>query len=353
LNNVYENLNEGKKMKAAVFFKKHDLRVMDVKKPVPGENEVLIKVMACGVCGTDVHIYEGSAGATEPKPQTILGHEFSGVVSEVGSAVKKVAAGDKVTVNPNDTCGKCYYCTNGQEQFCEDKTGIGTTADGGFAEYIVVREKTVYRVDDRLSYEEAAMAEPVACCLHGIDLAEIKTGDTVLIIGGGTIGLIMLQLARLSGASKIIVSEPIESKRSLASKLSADLVIDPSDQSLEESLRDIRINVAIECVGNPRTMLDTIKYTGKGGHAMLFGLTDPKDEIPIRPYEIFQKEVTIRSSYVNPYTHSRAVAIIESGGVKIKELISDKIILSEINNVFEGQLYRNGKIIITPHRTDH
>lgn len=340
-------------MKAAVFFKKHDLRVMDVEKPVPGENEVLIKIMACGVCGTDVHIYEGSAGATKPKPQTILGHEFSGIVSEVGSSVKNVTVGDRVTVNPNDTCGMCYYCINGQEQFCEDKNGIGTTADGGFAEYIVTRKKTVYRVDDRLSFEEAAMAEPIACCLHGMDLAEIKTGDKVLIIGGGTIGLIMLQLARLSGASMIIVSEPIKSKRDLASKLGADLTIDPINQSLEEILHDIKINVGIECVGHPGTMLDTIGNTGKGGRVMLFGLTDPEDEIPIRPYEIFQKEITIRASYVNPYTHSRAVALLESGGVKIEDLIVDTRMLSEINNVFEQQLYRNGKIIITPHPTDH
>jgi L-iditol 2-dehydrogenase len=340
-------------MKAAVFFKKHDLRVMEVEKPIPRENEVLIKVMACGVCGTDVHIYEGSAGSTQPKPQTILGHEFSGIVSEVGSTVKNVTVGDKVTVNPNDTCGMCYYCKNGQEQFCEDKNGIGTTADGGFAEYIVTREKTVYGVDDKLSFEEAAMAEPVACCLHGMDLAEIKTGDTVLIIGGGTIGLIMLQLARLSGASMIIVSEPIKSKRGLATKLGADLIIDPFDQSFEEILRDIKINVGIECVGNPNTMLDTVRYTGKGGRAMLFGLTDPEDEIPIRPYEIFQKEITIRASYVNPYTHSRAVAILESGALKIKDLIADTIMLGEINNVFEQKLYRKGKIIITPHRADH
>ncbi len=339
-------------MKAAVFFKKHDLRVMDVNNPLPGVNEVLIKVMACGVCGTDVHIYEGSAGATQPKPKTILGHEFSGIVSEVGSSVKNVKVGDKVTVNPNDTCGMCYYCKNGQEQFCEDKNGIGTTADGGFAEYIVTREKTVYRVDDKLSFKEAAMAEPVACCLHGMDLAEIKTGDRVLIIGGGTIGLIMLQLARLSGASLIIVSEPIKSKRALAEKLGADLTIDPLKQSLEEILSDTRINVGIECVGNPGTMLDTIRYTGKGGRAMLFGLTDPEDEIPIRPYEIFQKEITIRASYVNPYTHSRAVALLESGSLKIKDLVADTIMLSEINNVFEQKLYKNGKIFITPHKTD-
>ncbi|MDW7655892.1 MAG: zinc-dependent alcohol dehydrogenase family protein [Bacillota bacterium] len=337
-------------MKAAVFHKKHELRYEAVPKPLPADDEVLIQIKACGVCGTDVHIYEGAAGSAVPKPDTILGHEFSGVVLETGKAVKNIKTEDRVTVNPNLTCGKCHYCRNGQEHFCENMLGLGTTANGGFAEYCTAKEKIVYKVGDELSFEQAAMSEPVACCLHGLDLAQIKAGDTVMIIGGGTIGMIMLQLARISGAARIILSEPVAAKRELGLKLGADKVVNPLDECIEDILRDnnIIVNVGIECVGNPKTMLDTIKYTGKGGHVMLFGLTSPECEIPVKPYEIFQKELTIRASFINPYTQERAIALLESGRINIDDLIYRNVNLRDIEDVFENKLYAKGKIIVCP-----
>lgn len=335
-------------MKAAVFHKKHDLKVEEVKKPVPGESEVLIQVKACGVCGTDVHIYEGAAGTTEPKPDTILGHEFSGVVAETGRGVKDIYTGDKVTVNPNISCGKCYFCRRGQEHFCENWLGVGTVVNGGFAEYCLAKEAIVYKVDEKISYKKAAFTEPVSCCLNGLDLSEVKAGDTVLIVGGGTIGLIMLQLVKISGASMIILSEPLESKRELGLKLGADIAVDPINESLEDVLRDINVDVSIECVGKPDTMTDTIKYTGKGGNIMLFGLTDPDSEISLKPYDLFQRELTIRSSFINPYTQKRAVSLLESDRINVDTLIHRTIALEDINRVFEEKLYKKGKIIIRP-----
>jgi 2-desacetyl-2-hydroxyethyl bacteriochlorophyllide A dehydrogenase len=279
-------------MKAAVFHKKHDLRYEEVPKPVPADDEVLVQIKACGVCGTDVHIFEGAAGAAKPRPDTILGHEFSGIVVETGKQVKDIKVGDRVTVNPNDACGRCYYCRTGQEHFCENMRGLGTTVNGGFAEYCAAKEKVVYTVDEKMSFEQAAMSEPVACCLHGLDLSRIKASDTVLIIGGGTIGMIILQLARISGATKIILSEPVESKRKLGLKLGADIVVNPINECIEDILKknNIKVDVEIECVGSPHTMLDTIRCTGRGGNVMLFGLTDPDCEIPIKPYEIFKRK---------------------------------------------------------------
>lgn len=339
-------------MKAAVYQGKHDIRVQDVEIRTPAADEVLIKVQACGVCGTDLHIYAGAEGAAKCNPPTILGHEFSGIVYEVGSNVKNFKPGDRVCVDPNDMCGNCYFCRNGKVHFCENMIGIGTTVDGGFAEFCTVREKQVYSIGDSLSFEEGAMAEPVACCLHGMDLTEVKPGDTVMLIGGGTIGLIMLQLVKLSGASAIILAEPVKSKRELVVKLGADITVDPLSNDLGEVLRQNRINhidKVIECVGLKNTVMDALKYVGRGGTVMLFGLTHPDCEVPLKPFDVFKKEFTIKASFINPYTQGRAVSLLRSGRINVRDLITDKVKLSDINKVFEDSSYRSrGKIIIEP-----
>lgn len=339
-------------MKAAVFHNRHDIRLEEVGKRSPEPDEVVIKVEACGVCGTDVHIYEGAEGSAKVSPPIILGHELSGVVCEAGSAVKSVKVGDRVCVDPNGICGECCYCRTGRGHFCEGMDITGVTMNGGFAEYCTVREKQVYNIGGKLSFQEGAMAEPVACCLHGMDLTGVKTGDTVMIIGGGSIGLIMLQLARLSGASRLVLVEPVPEKREMALKLGADLVIDPFGESVEEVLdgNAIRhIDAAIECVGLKSTVMSAIKYVGRGGTVMMFGLTDPACEIPLLPFDVFKREITIKASFINPYTQERAVSLLESGRINVRELISDEVPLSEINKVFENEAYRKrGKVVIRP-----
>lgn len=210
-------------MRSAVFYAKEDLRIENIKKPMPKPGEVLIKVMACGVCGTDVHIYHGDEGAASTPPQTVLGHEFAGVVETVGEGVTAVKAGDRVCVDPNKLCNECYYCKNGIGHFCEDMIGIGTTVNGGFSEYCVVPQSQVYKIAESTAFGAAAMAEPVACCIHGIDMCEISCGATVAVIGGGMIGMIMLQLAKISGAGRVIMIEPVAEKREIAKKLGADI----------------------------------------------------------------------------------------------------------------------------------
>ena len=202
-------------MKSAVFYGKHDLRIEETPIPQPGERDVLIQVKACGVCGTDVHIYEGDKGAAEVTPPTILGHEFSGVVAAVGGKVKKFRPGERVCIDPNCYCGACDFCREGEVHFCENMIGYGTTVNGGFAEYCAVKESQVYRLGDHTSFEQGAMAEPAACCLHGIDLCGIRPGQQVVVIGGGMIGLLMVQLSRLAGASKVALLVPVEKKREM------------------------------------------------------------------------------------------------------------------------------------------
>lgn len=337
-------------MKAAVFYGKNDLRVEEIPTPKAGPGQVLIRVHACGICGTDVHIYEGDEGAAKSPAGTVLGHEFAGEVVAAGEGVTRVKAGDRVCVDPNKLCGKCGYCQSGLGHFCEGMVGIGTTSNGGFAEYCAVPEEQAYRIGDTLSYEEAAMAEPVACCLHGIDMCEIQPGDTVAVFGMGMIGLLMIQLARISGAAKVIAIEPVEVKRRQALLLGADIVIDPLSEHVNEVLADrgiTRINAVIECVGRIDSMKQAIEIAGKKSVVMLFGLTKPEAELPIKPFELFKKETVIKASFINPYTQKRAVALIESGSIDVKSMIDKTARLEALPEILSNpQLRSRGKVII-------
>lgn len=336
-------------MKAAVYHGPGDLRVEEVPVRKLKDNEVKIQVKYCGICGTDIHIFHGDGGCCDVTPPLVPGHEFSGVVAEVGAGVKAVKVGDRVTGDPNDMCGECYFCKNGMQHFCKNNIGIGTTVDGGFAEYVIMREKQVYKVSDDLSFIEAAMTEPISCCLHGIDLCNIKAGDTVLVIGGGPIGMIMMQLAKNAGASKVIMSEPVEEKREQALKLGATKTIDPLHEDVEAVLAEYceNVNVVIECVGNVHTQADAVRFAGKGATIMYFGLAAPEESFPIRPDDIFKKELHITSSYINPYSFERAIQILESGTVELESLITNVVPLDDIADVFTKPEYRRtGKVMI-------
>lgn len=337
-------------MKAAVFYGKNDIRIEEVKKPEAGYGEVVIKVHACGICGTDVHIFEGDEGAAKTPAGTILGHEFAGEAVEIGEGVSRIKIGDRVCVDPNKLCGKCGYCQSGAGHFCEAMVGIGTTVNGGFAEYCAVPEEQAYLIADTLSYKEAAMAEPVACCLHGIDLCSINAGDTVAVFGMGMIGLLMLQLARLRGAAKVIAIEPVEAKRKQAVQLGADITIDPLSQDLEQTLAKnqiTHIHAVIECAGRIECMKQAVKIAGKNSVVMLFGLTKPDAELSIKPFELFKKEIVIKSSFINPYTQKRAVSLIESGRLDVKSMTAETVTLEELPEILgDASLRSQGKVIV-------
>ena len=339
-------------MKAAVFYGKGDLRIEDIELREPGRGEVTIRVKACGICGTDVHIYHGDEGAAPTPRGTVLGHEFAGIVEAVGEGVKNIKVGDRVCVDPNKLCDECYYCKSGIGHFCESMIGIGTTVHGGFAEYCTVPETQVYKIADTTSYEMAAMTEPVACCVHGIDMCDIKCGDTVAVIGGGMIGLIMLQLAKISGAGRLIMIEPVKEKRDAARALGADITIDPFKEDVKATLADAgveRISTVIECVGRVSTMTQAIDIAGLKSTVMLFGLTAPRDVMEIKPFEIFNKEITLRASFINPYTQKRALSLIDGGKIDVTSMICTRASLDELPSILEDPEKRAlGKVIICP-----
>lgn len=339
-------------MKSAVFYGKHDLRVEEHEMPKVGPKDVLIQVKACGVCGTDVHIYEGDKGAAEVTPPTILGHEFSGVIAEVGSEVTNYKAGDRVCIDPNCYCGACEPCRNGVVHYCEHMIGYGTTVNGGFAEYCAVNERQVYKLGDNTSFEQGAMTEPVACCLHGMDMCEIRPGHQVVVIGGGMIGLLMLQLSSLAGAAKVALLEPVESKREVGKKLGADICIDPIHEDVKARLKEVGmtwVNTVIECVGRPSTIEQAIDIAGNKAVVMMFGLTKPDETISVKPFEIFRKELVLKASYINPYTQKRALDLIDSGRLDVSSMVYEVADLDELADILSNpELRAKGKYIISP-----
>ncbi|WP_044295365.1 zinc-dependent alcohol dehydrogenase family protein [Robinsoniella peoriensis] len=341
-------------MKSAVFYGKHDLRVEESKKPEIGPKDVLIHVKACGVCGTDVHIYEGDKGAAEVTPPTILGHEFSGVVAQTGAEVVNCKVGDRVCIDPNCYCGTCEPCRNGAAHYCENMIGYGTTVNGGFAEYCAVNERQVYLLGENTTFEQGAMAEPVACCLHGIDMCEIQPGHQVVVIGGGMIGLLMMQLAKLAGAAKVALLEPVENKREVAKKLGADICIDPIKEDVQAVLKAAGmtwINTVIECVGRPSTIRQAIDIAGNKAVVMMFGLTKPDETIQVKPFEVFQKELVLKASFINPYTQKRALDLIDTRRLDVSSMIYEVCGLENLEGVLsKPELRANGKYIISPEK---
>lgn len=341
-------------MKSAVFYGKHDMRVEESPMPKVGKEDVLIQVKACGICGTDVHIYEGDKGAAEVTPPTILGHEFSGVVAEVGSSVTNVKVGDRVCIDPNCYCGKCDFCRNGIAHYCTDMIGYGTTVNGGFAEYCSVNQRQVYKLGDNTTFEQGAMTEPVACCLHGIDMCNIHPGSSVVVIGGGMIGLLMLQLARLAGAARTALLEPVEAKREVAKKLGADICIDPIHDDVKTVLASAGmtwVNTVIECVGRTSTIEQAIDIVGNKGTVMMFGLTKPDDTISLKPFEVFKKEIELKASYINPYTQKRALELIDSGRLDVSSMVYAVESLENLAEILsKPELRAKGKYIISPEK---
>jgi threonine dehydrogenase-like Zn-dependent dehydrogenase len=257
-----------------------------------------------------------------------------------------------VAIDPNNVCGACPSCLSGKAHFCLRMVGTGTTSDGGFAEYCLVHRRQLNRIGDELSFEEGAMAEPVSCCLHGLDLTEVRPGDDVLIIGGGTIGQIMVRLCALSGAARIALLEPVEQKRALALRSGACMAENPFDEGYETKLLSAfpgKFNKVIECVGSKATMENAVRFAGNASVVLLFGLTAPDCAMEIRPYDLFRNEITLKASYINPYTIARAVALLNSGRLQVRDLISDVIALEDCVKVFTDASYRTrGKIIIRP-----
>ena len=328
-------------MKASRFLGNKTFAVTDLPTPHAGPGELVLRNQVCGVCGTDVHIYHGEPGSADVNPPVVLGHEYSGEVVEVGEGVTGFAVGDHVTVDPNIYCGHCAYCQNGKKQLCPSMEAIGVTRDGGFAQYSRIPASQAFKLEPTVPWEAAAMAEPLACCLHGIDLAGIQVGDKVCVVGGGAIGLLMVQLAKLSGASQIVLSEPNEKRRQVGLQLGANTALDPTRPDAQEAFAQVLgggANVVIECVGNVPAVKSAFQFAGKGATVLLFSVpkVDATFDLPL--FEVYKKELTIKGSFVNPDTHARAVALINSGKVDFDPIITHRFTLDQLPEAIAMQM---------------
>lgn len=341
------------KMRGSFFMGDGVFEVKETEIPELKSHEVLIKNAACGVCGTDVHIFHGEPGSADVNPPVILGHEYSGEIVKVGAGVLSLKVGDHVTVDPNIYCGKCQYCRNGKKQMCTDMRAIGVTMNGGFAEYSVVPEAQAFLLEPSVTFEAGAMTEPLACCIHGIDLAGIKAGDRVCVVGGGAIGLLMVQLAKLSGAAKVVLSEPNELRRETAMKLGANCAINPMDASYYEDYLEFMgeggAEVVIECVGNNPALKSAFEYANKGATVLVFSVPKVGATYDLDMFDVFKKELTIKGSFVNPDTHLRAVELINSGKIDVKPIITHTFGIDELPEAIAMQMSNDSiKVIVKP-----
>jgi len=340
-------------MKASYFLGDKKFEVRDLPLPEIGEQDVLVRVAACGVCGTDVHIYHGSKGSTDVKPPVVLGHELAGEVEKIGSQVTTVKPGDHVTIDPNIYCGKCHFCQIGKKQMCQNLYAIGVNRDGGFAQYCVAPETQCYQLDKEVPLKYGAMTEPLACCVHGIDRAGIRQGDTVCVIGGGAIGLLMIQLAKLSGASKVILSEPVAMRREIGKKVGAWACVDPIHEDIKERLKELLgtegVDVVIECVGTSVAAEQAFLAADRGATILLFSVPKPESIYSLHLEEVFQKELTILGSMINPDTHGRAAALINSGVLKLEPIITHSFSVEQVEEAILMQQSADSiKVIVEP-----
>jgi len=322
-------------LKGINFIAAHQIEIKDdLPKPTIKPDEVLIKVRYVGICGTDIEFY-GTRGPVFPN--TITGHEFSGEIVEIGENVRKLKNGMRVTVNPQIVCNDCYWCKHNQENMCAwQNYALGTTEDGAMREYINVKAERVHILPDNVSYEMGATVEPLAVVLYAVKESEFKIGEKVAVYGGGTIGLLAIQVLKTAGASKIFVVEPVESKQQKTLELGADKVFKPQGWNRITRFTDkIGPGYIFDCVGLPSTIMTSLQLIRKGGHIIMIGIhTEPFEmkgfmNLPVN-------NISIRGTFgYTQETYKNAINLFEQNKVNVDPIITNKIKIEQVPEMFE------------------
>ncbi|MFN3845942.1 MAG: alcohol dehydrogenase catalytic domain-containing protein [Paracoccaceae bacterium] len=309
-------------MRAVRLFGVGDLRLVDVAEPVPGPGEVVVRVEASGICGTDRHLFLGEFPSTPP---VTLGHEFSGIVTAVGAGVD-LALDGRVTCDPNIACMTCPQCRKGRVNLCQNNRPIGVGQDGGFAPFALIPARNAIALPADLHPHHGALCEPLACTLHGVDMAALRPGERCMVLGGGVIGLMAVQLARATGAEVMMLTRS-RAKQDLALSLGATQVAASPEQAL--ALWPSGADAVIECAGVAGTIESAPTLTAIGGRIVVLGVMPKGVKVKVEPFDLLFREIRMLHSFLNPFTHARAAAMIASGDIDVAPLISRVISLAE------------------------
>lgn len=345
-------------MKAAVLFGPNEFRPETIEKPVINENEILLKMEKAALCGTDIRILEGKKTKDVRYP-SVIGHEMCGTIDQLGDNVKGYEVGEKVAIANVIPCGSCSSCLAGRENACLNRTAIGYQYDGGFAEYVRIPESciaagNVVKLPDSVSFTSGALIEPLACCIRGLKNANIGFNDTVLVVGAGPIGLMHVQLAKISGASKVIVSEPNDFRKEKAKVLGADIAIDPTSENLEEIIMEetegLGVDVIMVAIGVPSIVNSTFKLCKKGGTVCLFAGFSGKGECTVEANVIHYGEINVCGSTAYKRSDYLAAAeMVKAGKIYLDEIATHTYKIDDFVEAYEMNKSGAGlKVMIEP-----
>lgn len=306
-------------MKAVVVHEPGNVRLEEVPMPDVGPKDVLVQVAACGICGTDIHIIDGEFPPT--KYPIIIGHEFGGTVSRIGADVVDFKPGDRVGVDPTLNCGECYFCLRGKGNLCERWNAVGVGHHpGGFAEYVAVPERSVYHLPDDLSFEAAALIEPVSCVVHGFHLLDPKVGETYLIYGAGPMGLQNAQVARFNGAGAVAIIDINPDRLEIARSFGFDI--------LGKSLAEVKhvaprgFDNVIEATGRTKVAERAIDAVIRGGKLLIFGVCPPGETAAYDMFKIYNEEISIIGSMAVLVSYGPAISVIDAGAIDVEKMVT-------------------------------
>jgi L-iditol 2-dehydrogenase len=343
-------------MKALLLEEYKKLKVQDVPEPEIAPNEVLIRVKSCGICGSDVHGFDGSSGRRIPP--VIMGHEASGVVALTGAQVKDFKEGDRVTFDSMISCGRCYFCRQGRPNLCDNRRVLGVSCaeyrrHGAFAEFVAVPDHIVVKIPGGLSFNEAAMVEPVSVAVHAVNITPVQLGDTALVVGAGMIGLLTLQALRTAGCGRIVSADLEDDRLALAKKLGADQTINSRSADVPALIRDMTggrgADVVMEAVGADATVQMAIDSVRKGGVVTLIGNITAKINFPLQ--SVVTREINVLGSCASSNDYRACLELLGRGAIRVGDMISATVPLDRGPEMFDRLYNREAnltKVIINP-----
>jgi L-iditol 2-dehydrogenase len=343
-------------MKALLLKNYKDLELVDMPVPEVGPNDLLVRVKACGICGSDVHGYDGSTGRRIPP--LVMGHEAAGEVSAVGGGVKSFRPGDRVTFDSTVSCGHCFFCTRGEINLCDNRQVLGVSCGdyrrhGAFAEYVLVPENIAYKLPDELAYEHAALIEAVSIGVHAVNITPIQLGATAVMVGTGMIGLLALQAARLAGCTRIIAVDLDDAKLAVAKSLGADVTLNPKNVDVPALVAEMTgghgADVAIEAVGATSPIKTAIQSVRKGGTVTLVGNITPNIELPLQL--VVTRQIRLQGSCASNGEYPACIDLLARGAIRVEPIISALAPLEEGPEWFQ-RLYSHDaqlmKVVLQP-----